>query len=230
MRNWSGHRDEFTLDRTELTGITLAEAQAKAEAMMARLGIDSNDYVCTEALDLSLERIRAMGAIWEQAITDGKLLVDDDYQPYDYSTIPAGEEGYYLKYSPMGVDTAPAGGRYSAIFYVGSRGIVYAAVRNQFTRGDVVNTPEALITPDKAITTLTEELGCSLSWNDREIRSIQSVSLTYEAVRAENKADGMVFTPVWMILYQDTSAAENGSGCYALINAVDGTLIDASFR
>lgn len=36
--------------------------------------------------------------------------------------------------------------------------------------------------------------------------------------------------PVWMILYQDASAAAGGFDCYALINAVDGTLIDASFR
>ena len=158
-------------------------------------------YVCTEALDLSLDRILRMGSIWEQAIADGTLLADDDYQPYDYSAIPTSEEGYYLAYSPLGVDTSPAGGRYSAIFFINSRGIVYAAVRNPFTRGETVSVPETLITPDAAITTLTEELGRSLSWNDREIESIQKVALTYEAVRADNKADGMVFVPVWMILY-----------------------------
>ena len=82
----------------------------------------------------------------------------------------------------------------------------------------------------KEITTLAEELGRSLSWNDREIKSIQQVALTYEAVRADSKADGMVFVPVWMILYQDPSAAANDTTCYALISAVNGTLIDASFR
>ncbi|MBR6030084.1 MAG: DUF4179 domain-containing protein [Clostridia bacterium] len=230
VREWSGHRGEFSLDRTELTGITLSEAQAQAEAMMARLGIDSNDYVCVEALDLSLERIRTMGAIWEQAIVDGELLVDDDYQPYDYASIPATEEGYYLKYFPLGIDTSPAGGRHSVIFYVTSRGIVYAAVRNAFTRGEILSTPEALITPDAAIARLAEVLSRSLSWNDRNIQAIQQAALTYEAVRADNKADGMVFVPVWMILYQDESAVKSDSFCYALINAVDGTLIDASFR
>ena len=230
VRNWPGHQGEFTLEKTELTGITLREAQAAAEELITRLGIGSNGYVCTEALDLSWERIQAMGAIWEQAIADGGLLVDDDYQPYDYSAIPVSEEGYYLAYSPLGVDTSPAGGRHSVIFFVNSRGIVYAAVRNQFTRGEAVSTPETLITPEAAIATLTEELGRSLSWNDREIKSIQRAALTYEAVRADNKADGMVFVPVWMILYQDASAVASGSSCYALINAVDGALIDASFR
>lgn len=230
VRDWEGHRGEFSLEKTELTGITLAEAQTAAEDMMARLGITGNEYVCTEALDLNWERIQTMGAIWEQAIRDGKLLVDDDYQPYDYSAIPVSEEGYFLKYSPLGVDTAPAGGRYSAVFYVNSRGIVYAAVRNEFTRGEAVSMPEALITPDAAITTLTEELGRSLSWNDRGIRSIQQVVLTWEAVRADNRADGMVFVPVWMILYQDDQAARQNYTNYALVNAVNGALIDASFR
>ena len=73
-------------------------------------------------------------------------------------------------------------------------------------------------------------MGRSLSWNDRGIRSIQQVALTWEAVRADNRADGMVFVPVWMILYQDDQAARQNYTNYALVNAVNGALIDASFR
>ena len=116
------------------------------------------------------------------------------------------------------------------VFYINSRGIVYASVRNTASMGDVVCTPDTLITPDAAVSKLTEELGKSMSFYDKTIQSIQQVALTYEAVRADNKADGMVFAPVWMILYQDESARKNDYSCYALINAVDGTLIDASFR
>ena len=230
VREWDGHSGEFTLDKTELTGITLEDAQAQAEEMIVRLGIGSNQYRCEEALDLSIERIRTMGAIWEQAIKDGHLLVDNDYEPYDYSSIPVTEEGYYLKYSPLGVDTSPAGGRYGIIFYINSRGIVYASVRNIASVGDVAYTPETLITPDAAVSKLIEELGKSMSYYDKTIQSIQQVALTYEAIRADNKADGMVLAPMWMILYQDESARKNNYSCYALINAVDGTLIDASFR
>ncbi|MBR0219561.1 MAG: DUF4179 domain-containing protein [Clostridia bacterium] len=228
MREWENHRGEFALEKTELSGITLAEAQAQAEELMEKLGISCNQYACDDALDMSLERIQTMGAIWEKAIADGELLVDDDYQPYDYSAIPASEEGYYLHYSPLGVEMTAAGGRYGAIFYVNSRGIVYANIRNQFNRGEIIATPEKLITPDAAIQTLAKEM--SRSRYDKEIKSIQRVALTYEAVRAENKSEGMVFVPVWMILYQDASAARQNYSCYALINAVDGTLIDATFQ
>ena len=149
---------------------------------------------------------------------------------YDYSSIPATEEGYYLKYSPLGIDTSPAGGRYGIVFYINSRGIVYASVRNIASVGDVAYTPDTLITPDAAVSRLAEELGKSMSYYDKTIQSIQRVALTYEAIRADNKADGMVLAPMWMILYQDESARKNNYSCYALINAVDGTLIDASFR
>ena len=73
-------------------------------------------------------------------------------------------------------------------------------------------------------------MGHSLSRHGEEIKAVQQVALTYEAVRAENKSDGMVFVPTWMILYQDASAVRQNYSCYALINAVDGTLIDATFQ
>ena len=230
IRNWPNHAEEFALEKASLTGISLEDAQEQAEALIERLGIADNQYVCIEALDMSYERIQTMGAIWEQAIADGELLVDDDYQPYDYSAIPTSEEGYFLRYTPTGVDTTESGSRYEVIVYVNSRGIVYASIRNPFSRGELVDVPERLIAPDDAVSRLAEELGRSLSWNSRVIKSVRQVSLTYEAVRADNKADGMVFAPVWMILYQDDQAARQNYTNYALVNAVNGALIDASFR
>ena len=230
IRDWEGHTGEFTLEKTALSGITLGEAKVQAVELINRLGLDSNQYVCIEALDMSLERIQSMGAIWEKAIADGELLVDDDHQPYDYRSIPAGEEGYYLRYSPLGVDTFATGGQYSVDLYVNSRGIVNAAIRNPFTRGETVSTPEKLITPDAALAGLAEKLGRSLPWYDKHIRSVEKIALVYEAVRADNKTEGMAFVPAWMILYRDETAERLNYNCYAFINAVDGTMIDASFR
>ncbi len=230
IREWAGHAGEFSLERTALTGITLSEAKARAEELISRLGIAANQYVCVDALDMSLKRIRTMGAIWEKAIADGELLTDKGAQPYDYASIPAEEEGFYLKYVPFGIDASASGTRYEVSVYVCSRGIVWANVRNPFSMGETVAIPEKLITSDAAIEQLTEELGRSLSWYDKNIKSVQQAVLTYEAVRADDPADGMVFVPVWLILYQDESAARLDYSCYALINAVDGTLIDAPFR
>ena len=230
IRDWEGHKGEFQLEQTALSGITLEEAKAQAEELILKLGIDSNQYICIDALDMSHDRIQTMGTVWEQAIVNGWLLVDDDHKSYDYASIPAGEEGYYLRYCPLGINTTEAGGRYSVVVYINSRGIVYAEVRNQFIRDAIVDTPETLISPDAAIAKMTEEFGRSFYRRDTGIQSVRRVALTYEAIRADNKSDGMVFVPVWMIMYNNKADIGQSYYDHALINAVDGTLIDASFR
>ena len=90
------------------------------------------------ALDMSLDRIQTMGATYEKAIVDGELLTDDDWEPYDYSAIPASEEGFYLVYRPAQIDASDAEGRYGLQFFVNSRGIVFAHLRNQFNMGEPV--------------------------------------------------------------------------------------------
>ncbi|MPN52020.1 hypothetical protein SDC9_199672 [bioreactor metagenome] len=49
-------------------------------------------------------------------------------------------------------------------------------------------------------------------------------------MRAENKADGMVLSPVWLVIYQDEEAAAEGYTCWAEFNAVDGKLLNAIFK
>ena len=206
------------------------EGTDAAEAMIVRLGIDCNQYVCQYALDMSLERIQAMGAIYEKAIVDGELLTDDDWVPYDYSAIPASEEGFYLEYRPAQIDSIDAGGRYGLQFFVNSRGIVFAHLRNQFNRGERIGTPEKLITHEEAISRFHEEINRSRYGSDEQTIYIRWAVLTYEPVRASGNGNGMVFVPTWAIMYQDQKASLQEFEQYALFNAIDGTLIDASFR
>ena len=230
IRDWANHRGEFNLEQTALSGITLEEAENQAEKMISLLGLDGNQYVCHDALDMSLERIRAMGAIYEKAIVDGELLTDDDWEPYDYSAIPASEEGFYLEYRPALIDSTDSTHRYELAFFVNSRGIVYAHLRNQFNMGDAVETPEKLITWEDAIARLKKEINRSRYASDAHTVTILQVALTYEPVRAADSAVGMVFVPTWAIIYQDQKSAAQGYDCYALFNALDGSLIDASFQ
>ena len=230
IRDWANHRGEFRLEKTALSGITLEEAKRQAESMITRLGLDSNRYKLEFALDMSLERIQAMGAIYEQAIVDGELLTDDDWTPYDYAAIPSGEEGFYLEYRPEQIDSTNTGGRYGLQFYVNSRGIVFAHLRNQFTMGGLAETPEKLITHEEAVERFKKEIRQSRYGKDEHIVSVLRAVLTYEPVRAAAAENGMVFVPAWTIVYQDQQAARHNFECYALFNAVDGTLIDASFQ
>ena len=230
IRDWVNHRGEFNLEQTVLSGITLEDAKKQAEGMITQLGLDCNQYVCHDALDMSLERIQTMGAIYEKAIVDGELLTDDDWVPYDYSAIPASEEGFYLVYRPALVDSTDSTHRYELVFFVNSRGVVYAHLRNQFNMGDPVKTPEKLITHEEAIANLNKEINRSRYGSDAHTVTILRAALTYEPVRAADSSDGMEFVPTWAVIYQDQKAVEQGYDCYALFNAIDGSLIDASFQ
>lgn len=230
IKDWTNHRGEFNLEQTALSGIYLEEAKKQAGEMISKLGLDCNHYVCHFALDMSLERIHTMGTIYEKAIMDRELLTDDGWKPYDYSTIPASEEGFYLEYRPTLVDSTDSTHRYELVFFVNSRGIVCAHLRNQFNMGAPVETPENLITHEDAIGNLDKEINRSRYGSNMHTITILRVALTYEAVRAADSADGMVFVPTWAVIYQDQKAAEQGYDCYALFNAIDGSLIDASFQ
>jgi len=96
-----------------------------------------------------------------------------------------------------------------------------------YTRGEEAYTPEHLITPEDAVKRLYEE--AAKSRDSIKVESIERVALTYVAVRAENKKDGMVFAPVWQVLFKEEGEGEEYTS-WAEFNAVNGTLIDAIFR
>jgi regulatory protein YycI of two-component signal transduction system YycFG len=49
------------------------------------------------------------------------------------------------------------------------------------------------------------------------------------AVRAENKQDGMVFAPVWQVLFKEEGRGDEDTS-WAEFNAINGNTIDAIFR
>lgn len=75
-----------------------------------------------------------------------------------------------------------------------------------------------------------KEINRSRYGSDAHTIIILQVVLTYEPVRTSDSANGMVFVPTWAVIYQDQKSAEQGYDCYALFNAIDGLLIDASFQ
>ena len=230
IKDWKQHEGKFNLEKTSLSGITLEDAKKQAEALITKIGLDCNQYVCRYELDMSLDRIRNMGAIYEQSIVDGSLMTDDDWVPYNYDAIPASEEGFYLEYRPAMIDAADATHRYELVFFVNSRGIVCAHLRNQFNMGDIVEKPDKLITSDEAVARLYEEVNRSQYGADEHVVSIRKIVLSYVPVRASNKDAGMVFVPTWEIIYDDEKAGARGYDCNAFGRATDGTLIEASCR
>jgi|GEM_PF-1098834 len=221
----SGHED-FTkgvaFEHDQLTHLSLKDAQQTAEALFEKLGLQG--YEPAWKLDMSLERIRTLGEAYNHFWFEGEGYSNMPRQ--DYATAAAEDEGYFLVYTPLGVDRI-SDGRHQIKLFVSGRGIVFASIDSAYNRGEETYTPEKLISPEEAVTRLYTE--AAKSRDSIKVNSIERVALTYVAVRAENKQDGMVFAPVWQVLFKEEGEGEEYTS-WAEFNAISGTLIDAIFR
>ncbi len=119
-------------------------------------------------------------------------------------------------------------GQFDVFAYVTAGGIVSLQIRDAYIRGEVLEIPGALITPETVMAALPEAITNSRFGGTLE--SILSLTLTYTPARAANRANGMVFTPAWYVTYRDSKAAMYEYECYAIFDAVNGTLLGASFQ
>ena len=213
----------ITLEKQELTYVSLESAKDQAEELMNRLNLEG--YELAWALDMDVDRIRELGKQYNEFWFEGSGFTNSPRQDYDAAT--ADDEGYYLYYTPLGI-TKISDTRHEISFFINRRGIVFASIRSDFTMGDVIETPKALISPRQALERFSEATG--EAWSEIRVASIERVALTYAAVRAENKQDGMVFAPVWQIRYLDKEANDNSyPASSAQINAITGEVVETDF-
>lgn len=211
-----------SFEHDQLPNLSLEDAKHTAEALFEKLGLQG--YELAWKLDMSLDRIRTLGDAYNQFWFEGDGYSNAPRQ--DYSAATAEDEGYFLVYTPLGVDRI-SDGRHQMTMFITSRGIVYANMVSYYTRGEEAYTPEKLISHEEAVALLYAE--AAKSRDGIQVKSIERAALTYVAVRAENKKDGMVFVPVWQILFKEEGEGEEYTS-WAEFNAVSGTLIDAIFR
>ena len=223
--NWG---DDFAkdtvLEKKQLTYLSFEEADTSAKKMMDLLHLSG--YELTWALDMDLDRIKALGKEYNEYWYESGSGFTNSPR-YDYDLATAEDEGYYLIYtqtSAAGLDETWR----RASFFITSRGIVYAEVRCYYMMGEKLEATDTLITSEKAVERLYEEI--ARSRNGEKVVRIKTVELTHMPVRAENKQDGMVFAPVWKVIYLDESGEKKGFDSWAIFNAVNGKLIDATFR
>ena len=116
-------------------------------------------YELTWALDMDLDRIKALGKEYnEYWYESGSGFTNSPRYDYDLATVE--DEGYYLIYtqtSAAGLDETQG----SASFFITSRGIVYAEIRCYYMMGEKAEAPDTLITSEKAVERLHEEVARS---------------------------------------------------------------------
>ena len=217
-----GTNEVYSLESTQLSTISLDEAKAQAEALMSKLGMTG--YTCTTALDMGVDRIHKMGAMYNAAIDSG-VLYTNAFR-YDYATATTADEGYYLCYHKFGNDGDIAG-QFEAVFYVTADGIKSINLRDAYEQGDVIHTPAKLVDASIVAAALPGEIADSRY--PEELKQITRATLTWMPVRAD-KGDGMVMTPVWVLSYLTAEGEQQGYECWAVFDAIDGSLIDSVFN
>lgn len=225
INGWPKDRKVYQLEKTDLADITLDEAKKTLETLLKQLGVTG--YACDYALDMSVERIKALGSDMNAMITSGKFTTN--LPQYDFSSVTAADEGFYLSYHKPGEGRNLGNGDIFSVYaYVTRRGVVKADIRDAYIPGDVYGTPETLIDPAKILDKLPGEVAASRF--PGKVVSVSSIRLTYAPMRAAKKADGMVLSPTWLVIYQDEEGAKQGFDCWAEFNAVDGKLHRAIFK
>ena len=222
VMGFPGTDEVYALEHTQLSTISLDEAKAQAEALMAKLGVTG--YTCTAALDMGVERIHKMGAMYNAAIDSG-VMYTNAFR-YDYSTATTADEGYYLCYHKFGTDGDIAG-QFEAVFYVTADGIKTINLRDAYEQGDVIHTPAKLVDASTVAAALPGEMADSRY--PEELKQITRATLTWMPVRAD-KGDSMVMTPVWVLSYLTAEGEQQGYECWAVFDAIDGSLIDSVFN
>lgn len=222
VMGFPGTGEVYALEHTQLSTISLDEAKAQAEALMAKLGMTG--YTCTAALDMGVERIHKMGAMYNAAIDSG-VMYTNAFR-YDYSTATTADEGYYLCYHKFGTDGDMAG-QFEAVFYVTADGIKSINLRDAYEQGDVIHTPAKLVDASTVAAALPGEMADSRY--PEELKQITRATLTWMPVRAD-KGDSMVMTPVWVLSYLTAEGEQQGYECWAVFDAIDGSLIDSVFN
>lgn len=222
VMGFPGTGEVYALEHTQLSTISLDEAKAQAEALMAKLGVTG--YTCTAALDMGVERIHKMGAMYNAAIDSG-VMYTNAFR-YDYSTATTADEGYYLCYHKFGTDGDMAG-QFEAVFYVTADGIKSINLRDAYEQGDVIHTPAKLVDASTVAAALPGEMADSRY--PEELKQITRATLTWMPVRAD-KGDSMVMTPVWVLSYLTAEGEQQGYECWAVFDAIDGSLIDSVFN
>lgn len=207
------------LEKTELNGHTLAEAQALAENLLSQLDLD--EYQLSYALDMTQERIARLGSTHLKSMESATYYTDKNW---DYSTADTDDEGFFLLYhKQVGGVPLDKGDMYNELrIFVANGKIRYVVIDDLYRATGDSYLPEKLLTAEEMIAAFSRD-------NARRERhhisqpKLHTLTLSYMPMRAENAADGMVYAPVWCAEYSFTDAVSREG--WAWYSALDGTLI-----
>ena len=207
------------LEKIELNGFTLAEAQSLAENLLSQLDLD--DYQLSYALDMTKERIARLGSLNQKIMESANFYTD---KTWDYSAASADDEGFFLLYKKQaGGILVDKGDMYNELrLFVANGQIRYVMIDDLYRATGDSYLAENLLSAEEMIAAFNRD-------NARRERhrisrpKLHTLTLSYMPMRAENAADGMIYAPVWYAEYSFTDTVPREG--WAWYSALDGTLI-----
>jgi len=157
-----------------------------------------------------------------ELLDDGKLI--SSYR-YDCSLATTEDEGYLLRYHCYGTES-DLSGQFHADLYVTAEGFASINITDQYAMGDILSTPDQLISWQDAANALPKELADSRM--QPVLNEITVARLAWCPVRDKESASGMAFTPAWVLAFTAQSDGQN-SEMHAIFNAVTGKLITGNW-
>ncbi len=232
--NWAGWYDgmESSLEKETLFCGTLAQAQAAAEALLARLRFSGQ---LVYALDMSVARIHVLGEKYNALLREG----NPDHQAiYEYDGVTLEDECFYLVYQGR-IGNVPVnnqgihlnnsqdvvGGMFVGLIY-GKGGIKLANVNSTYLAGAMVEQNE-LLTSGQALGVFQSSFRAVQKGH---CKGILRAELLYAPWRKVGGKD-LVLLPCWRITYLHSSDDENAPYYHPLpmdayLSAVDGKILN----
>lgn len=223
LSGWPGTGETFEPEKESLKGLTLREAERTLEGLLEKLNVKG--YLPYRWLDMSVSRIHQLGESYNESIQAGRLSTN--LPMADYTAASERDEGFYLQYARPGLKRESGSSAFYVNAFVTGRGVVYLNVCDPYLQGEVYDTPPKLIEAPEALDALPAAIAASRS--APQAVSIEKAELMYALMRAPDKKDGMVFSPIWAVSYQD----EESHGAYsawAEFSAIDGKVVSATFN
>lgn len=203
----------------ELSGHTLSEAKALAESLLKQLDLD--DYALCYALDMTTERIAALGAAHAKEMEDSFYYYDKTWDP---AAATAADEGFFLLYKKQldGMDIRDDD-RTVRVFVSGGA-IRSFHIDDLYRGGSVLHTPEKLLTAEEAAAVFARDNG-KREHDGFFSPDLTQLTLMYMPARADDATGALVYMPVWHAAYSFTDAAQPCDG-WAWYSAIDGKLLE----
>lgn len=200
----------------DLTAISYAQAQEKAGALLAALGLQNAHLVYARAVDM--EHAKALSDERNAEILAGKLLNNN---PRDISDMTEADEGYQLAYRAE-IGGVPVDEQYmTANAFVSAGGIRSFSLYAPFALGEALGEPQTLISAEEALAKAVS--AAKKSWLPElapQVEKAHRVELIYMP------RDKTKLVPAWRIVAMD-GKGDDAWSIAVCVSAVDGKVLDA---